>query len=95
MARRIWLSSQGDWAIFLGRSCIEASDNLDRELEKRTMFYRRFISYLTAIVITLTALAAASAGGSTDATDRRNNRKNTVQVSEPLNLAVKYEINLR
>jgi len=52
------------------------------------MFYRRFISSLAALVLALTAVAAASAHGSTYATDRRNNSKNTVQVSEPLNLAV-------
>ena len=52
------------------------------------MFYRRFISSLAALVLALTAVAAASAAGSTDAIDKRNNSKNTVQVSEPLNLAV-------
>jgi hypothetical protein len=52
------------------------------------MFYRRFISSLGALGLALTAVAAASAHGSIHATDKRNNSKNTVQVSEPLNLAV-------
>jgi hypothetical protein len=36
----------------------------------------------------LTAMAVASAAVPSDATDKRNNTKKTVQVSEPLNLAV-------
>ncbi|HEY8184642.1 MAG TPA: hypothetical protein VIF64_01155 [Pyrinomonadaceae bacterium] len=50
------------------------------------MFNRRFISCIAALVLALAATAAFAS--STDATDKRNNSKKTVQVSEPLNLAV-------
>lgn len=52
------------------------------------MFYRRFISFAAALVLTLTAMTATFAGGSTNATDKNKNTQNTGQVSEPLNLAV-------
>ena len=52
------------------------------------MFYRRFISSIAALVLTLTAITASFAASSTNATDKGNNTKKTVQVSEPLNLAI-------
>ena len=50
------------------------------------MFYRRFVSGLAALALALMATVALANGS--DATDKRNTSKNTVQVSEPLNLAV-------
>jgi len=52
------------------------------------MFYRRFISSVTALVLTLTAMTATFAVSSTNATDKGKNIQKTEQVSEPLNLAV-------
>ncbi len=52
------------------------------------MFYRRFISFAAALVLTLTAMTATFAVGSTNVTDKSKNTQNTGQVSEPLNLAV-------
>jgi hypothetical protein len=52
------------------------------------MFYRRFISSIAALVLTLTAMTATFAVSATNATDKVKNIQKTVQVSEPLNLAV-------
>jgi hypothetical protein len=52
------------------------------------MFYRRFISSVAALVLTLTAMTATFAVSATNATDKVKNIQKTVQVSEPLNLAV-------
>ena len=52
------------------------------------MFYRRFISLLAALVLTLTALTATFAVHATNASGTGKNINKTVQVSEPLNLAV-------
>jgi hypothetical protein len=52
------------------------------------MFYRRFISFAAALVLTLTAMTATFAVGATNDTDKSKNTQNTGQVSEPLNLAV-------
>jgi len=52
------------------------------------MFYRRFISSVAVLVLTLTAMTATFAVSSTNATDKVKDTQKTVQVSEPLNLAV-------
>jgi hypothetical protein len=52
------------------------------------MFYRRLISSAAALVLALTATAASFAAHSTDPTDQKNNKRKSVQVSEPLNLAI-------
>jgi len=52
------------------------------------MFYRRFISSVAALVLTLAAGTAAFAVSSTNATDKGKNIHKTVQVSEPINIAV-------
>ena len=54
------------------------------------MFYRRIISSVAALALALTASAATFATGSTNVfpNDKRNSNRKTVQVSEPLNLAV-------
>jgi hypothetical protein len=50
------------------------------------MFYRRLISFAAVLALALTATAASFAAGSTSPTDKRNTK--SVQVSEPLNLAI-------
>jgi hypothetical protein len=52
------------------------------------MFYRRLISSAAALVLALTATSASFAAHSTDPTDQKNNKRKSVQVSEPLNLAI-------
>ena len=52
------------------------------------MFYRRLISSAAALVLALPATAASFAAHSTDPTDQKNNKRKSVQVSEPLNLAI-------
>lgn len=54
------------------------------------MFYRKFISSVAALVLALTATTATFAAGSNNVfpTDKGNKSHKTVQVSEPLNLAV-------
>ena len=52
------------------------------------MFYRRFFSSIAALVLTLAAGTATFAVSSINATDKGKNIHKTVQVSEPLNIAV-------
>lgn len=52
------------------------------------MFYRRFIPSIAALVLTLTAMTTTFAVSATNASDKGKNTKETVQVSEPLNLAI-------
>lgn len=54
------------------------------------MFYRRLIPSVAALALALTATTATFATGSNNVfpTDKRNTNHKTVQVSEPLNLAV-------
>jgi len=52
------------------------------------MFYRRLIPSVAALVMMLTAMTATFAASSTSATDKGKNIQKTVQVSEPLNLAI-------
>ena len=50
------------------------------------MFYRRLISFVAVLALALTATAASFAAHSTNLADKRNTK--SVQVSEPLNLAI-------
>jgi len=54
------------------------------------MFYRRLISLVAALVLALTATAAVFATGSTNVfpTDKKNKNQKSLEVSEPINLAV-------
>jgi hypothetical protein len=54
------------------------------------MFYRRLILSVAALVLALTATAAVFATGSTNVfpTDKKNKHQKSLEVSEPLNLAV-------
>src|SRR6266550_2846576 len=52
------------------------------------MFYRRLIPSVAALVLALTAMTGSFAAGSTNGSDKGKSVKTTVQVSEPLNLAI-------